>query len=255
MTIDLLLDRARELWAELAVTPVRFTSPDGVNVVVSPESQMCPPSWTGIVVLGDASIITVPSDHIAELIAGAASKLSCEEFVDPDRLREVLLPVLDVRGPAALFYLDRADFRPVPAHGDAVVEEVPPGGDEGLAALLARAGEEDAEESGLADITSPACVLRDGDDVVAAAGYCVWPQSVAHLSVLVAPDRRSRGLARAVASAAVARALDAGMLPQWRARPEASKRVALALGFQEVGAQLSVHLSDDDPMTPPTHRP
>ncbi|MBA4864660.1 GNAT family N-acetyltransferase, partial [Streptomyces sp. PSKA54] len=110
---------------------------------------------------------------------------------------------------------------------------------------LARAGEEEAGESGLEDITSPAFVLRGGHEVVAAAGYQTWPQSVAPLSVLVAPDRQGRGLARVVASAAVAHALDAGLLPQWRARPYPSRRVALALGFQELGCQLSIRLGDN----------
>ncbi|MEV0538037.1 GNAT family N-acetyltransferase [Kitasatospora sp. NPDC050463] len=240
MSSDLLCDRARELWVELAVEPVEFSSSDGANVVVSPGSRLCPPLWTGIVVLGDAGIVTVPSVQVAKLLAGASIKLSGEELVDEDRLREVL-PVLDVLGPAALFYLDRVDF--LSTQGAAAVEEVVCG-DDGLAILLVRAGEEDAGESGLEDITSPAFVLREGDDVVAAAGYQVWPQSVAHLSVLVAPGHRGRGLARVVASAAVAHALDAGLLPQWRARPHPSKRVALALGFRQLGFQLSVRLGD-----------
>jgi hypothetical protein len=33
-----------------------------------------------------------------------------------------------------------------------------------------------------------------------------------------------------------------GLLPQWRARPEPSRRVARALGFRELGAQLSIRL-------------
>ncbi|MFJ5846412.1 GNAT family N-acetyltransferase [Streptomyces sp. NPDC092903] len=238
MSSDLLCDRARGLWVELAVESVEFSSSDGANVVVSPGSRLCPPLWTGIVVLGDAGIVTVPSVQVAKLLAGASIKLSGEELVDEERLREVL-PVLDVLGPASLFYLDRVDF--LPTQGAAAVEEVVCG-DDGLAILLVRAGEEDAGESGLEDITSPAFVLREGDDVVAAAGYQVWPQSVAHLSVLVAPGHRGRGLARVVASAAVAHALDAGLLPQWRARPHPSKRLALALGFRQLGSQLSVRL-------------
>ncbi|MYV58866.1 GNAT family N-acetyltransferase, partial [Streptomyces sp. SID4931] len=43
-----------------------------------------------------------------------------------------------------------------------------------------------------------------------------------------------------VAHAATAHALAAGLLPQWRARPPASRRVARALGYREVGRQLSV---------------
>ncbi len=237
---DLLLDRARALWKELAARPVEFSSsPDGANVVVSPGSRLCPPLWAGIVVLGGASIITVPSMQVGQVMAGVSSKLSGEELVDEDRLREVLA-ILDGLGPASLFYLDRADF--LPAQGGAAVEEAVDGDDE-LAALLSRAGDEDTGESGMADITSPAFVIREYDDVVAAAGYQVWPRSVAHLSVLVAPGHRGRGLARVVASAAVAHALDAGLLPQWRARPRPSKRVALALGFRELGSQLSVRIA------------
>ncbi|MEU8103248.1 GNAT family N-acetyltransferase [Nonomuraea muscovyensis] len=71
---------------------------------------------------------------------------------------------------------------------------------------------------------SEAFVIRDGDQVIATAGYRLWPGSAAHLSVLTALRRRGHGLARAVASAAVADALTHGLLPQWRARPEPSRR-------------------------------
>ncbi|WP_345181947.1 GNAT family N-acetyltransferase [Streptomyces lavendulae] len=170
----------------------------------------------------------------------AARNMTHDELVDIDRLRAVL-PVLDVLGPASLFYLGRDGFLPV--HEGAGVEQLPIG-DGGLSALLARAGEEEAGESGLEDISSPAFCLRRGDEVVAAAGYQSWPRSVAHLSVLVAPHCRGRRLARAVASAAVAHALDARLLPQWRARLYPSQCVAVALGFRELGAQLSVRLGD-----------
>lgn len=46
-------------------------------------------------------------------------------------------------------------------------------------------------------------------------------------------------------SAAVAHALTAGLLPQWRARAQASRRVARALGLRELGSQLSVRLDLD----------
>ncbi|MFI1501142.1 GNAT family N-acetyltransferase [Streptomyces platensis] len=240
MSSERLRDRARELWTELAAKPVEFPSSEGANVVVSPGSRLCPPLWTGIVVLGGAGVVTVPSVRAAELMACASSTLPPEELVDADRLRAVL-PVLGVLGPASLCYLDRAGFLPV--RGGAAVEEAVYDHD-GVSALLAGAGEEDADESGLVDITSPAFVLSKSGGVIAAAGYQTWPRSVAHLSVLVAPGKRGRGLARVVASAAVAHALAEGLLPQWRARPYPSKRVALALGFQELGAQLSVRLDE-----------
>ncbi|MFJ9809001.1 GNAT family N-acetyltransferase [Streptomyces sp. NPDC101158] len=240
MADDLLLVRARDLWAELAGTPVEFCPSEGAQIVVASGSRLCPPSWTGIVRIGAATLVTAPSMQAARMVDDAARKMTHEEVVDIARLRAVL-PVLDVLGPASLFYLGRDGF--LPAHEGAGVEQLPTG-DGGLASLLGLVGEEDAGESGLGDISSPAFCLRRGDQVVAAAGYQSWPRSVAHLSVLVAPHCRGRHLARVVASAAVAHALDAGLLPQWRARPYPSQRVAVALGFQELGAQLSVRLGD-----------
>ncbi|WP_433289367.1 GNAT family N-acetyltransferase [Micromonospora sp. CA-244673] len=86
-------------------------------------------------------------------------------------------------------------------------------------------------------------VVRDGAGVAAAAGYRQWPRSVAHLCVLTSSRFRGRGLARAVASAAVAEALQNQLLPQWRARPEASRRLARRLGFHELGSQVSIRIS------------
>ncbi|MFD3519238.1 GNAT family N-acetyltransferase [Streptomyces sp. NPDC058653] len=253
------MTHARALWTELAGVQVEFTSP--ADVVVAPDSLLCPPGWAGIVRIGDAAVVTAPDTRGADALRRAARHLSSAELVDPARLREALgatAPPLDVLGPAALFYLDRGRDTFVPAlpersgAGDRLSLAVEPAtGDhsaptEGpaapLAELLTAVGTADADESGLEEITSPAFVLRDGGDVVAAAGYALWPRSVAHVCVLVAPGLRRRGLARIVASAAVAHALDTGLLPQWRARPYPSRRVAAALGFRELGAQLSVRM-------------
>ncbi|WP_329385937.1 GNAT family N-acetyltransferase [Streptomyces sp. NBC_01716] len=228
--------RACALWTELAGVQVEFGSPAGV--VVAPGSLLCPPGWAGIVRIGDAAVVTAPDVRGAQAMREAAGKLSCAELVDPARLSEALsgrAPVLDVLGPAALFYLERDGF--VPGSPGRVEK-----GDSAPAALLAAVGTADADESGLGEITSPAFLLREGEDVVAAAGYLVWPRAVAHLCVLVAPHRRRRGLAGIVASAAVSHALGAGLLPQWRARPYASRRVAAGLGFRELGTQLSVRM-------------
>ncbi|MEV0824344.1 GNAT family N-acetyltransferase [Nonomuraea rubra] len=88
-------------------------------------------------------------------------------------------------------------------------------------ALLASVPEHEARESGLDEVESTVyVVVRDGPEVVAAAGYRTWLESAAHVCVLTAPGRRGRGLARAVASATVAR----------------------ALGFREYGTQISLRL-------------
>ncbi|MFC5664565.1 GNAT family N-acetyltransferase [Kitasatospora misakiensis] len=240
MSIDPLLARARGLWEELASVPVSFAPSGGVSVVVSTESRMCPSGWVGVVVLGDSAIVTTPSEDTAKTVRDALADLPVGALADAPSVRGVL-PVARILGPAALAYVSDDGFRPVAARG-LTVEQVP-GGHPDLRKLENVAGADDSDESGLGEITSPAFVIREGGEVVAAAGYRSWPSRTAHVSVLTSPQRRGRGLARTAGSEAVAHALAAGLLPQWRARVPASRRVALALGFRELGAQLSVELA------------
>ncbi|MFJ1755141.1 GNAT family N-acetyltransferase [Kitasatospora sp. NPDC088134] len=100
----------------------------------------------------------------------------------------------------------------------------------------------DRDEAGLDEITSPAFAVTEGSTVLAACGYRTWPFATAQFGVLTAPPHRGRGLAATAATAAARHALAAGLLPQWRARPAASRRVARRIGFQELGTQLSIEV-------------
>lgn len=239
MSTDPVLTRVHDLWERLAAVPVSFSSPDPVNVVVSPKSMICPPGWAGFVVLRGRAIVTAPSPSAAASIRSAVAKLPVENLVDPDSLRREL-PLAHVLGPATLAYVDEHDFQAA-AQGSVLIDRLSSGRPD-LHRLEILAGEEDWAESGLAEITSPVFVIRIQDEVVAAAGFRTWPGRTAHMSVLTAPEVRGRGLARLTGSAAVAHALEVGLLPQWRARAPQSKRVAFALGFREFGAQHSVEL-------------
>ncbi|MBL1110315.1 GNAT family N-acetyltransferase [Streptomyces sp. 5-8] len=242
MAVDPLLKQAQALWETLAAVPVSFPLAEGLNVVTSPVSRLAPPSWTGIVVLGDSAIVTAPTDRAAQMLRRVLGGLPTSALASPAAVRAVL-PVNEVLGPAVLGYVSRDVFRPVPA--DRSVERLAPGHPD-LLALVKSVPPEDAGESAMDEITSAAFVVRKGADVVAAAGFQAWPASAAHLCVLTAPGERGRGLARQVASAAVAQALADGLLPQWRARPTASRNVARALGFRELGSQLSLRLDQEE---------
>jgi RimJ/RimL family protein N-acetyltransferase len=229
--------RARELWECLAGTTAGFAP--AISVAVSPRSYLCPPGWAGIVVMGDAALATARDHQTARVVEQALGGLPAASLTGTEVLSS-RLPVAEFLGPAALAYLDPADFRPQP--GDAVT--TPLGLDHpGLRQFLQAAGTHDVEESGIQEITTPAFAVREHGQVVAAAGYRDWPCGTAHLSVLTASGARGRGLARAAASAAVAHAIEEGRLPQWRARPQASQRVAHALGFRELGSQVSIRLA------------
>ena len=229
--------RARELWECLAGNAAGFTP--ALSVAVSPRSYLCPPGWVGIVVLGGAALAAAPDHDTARFVEQALGGLPAASLTDTEVLSS-RLPVAEIRGPAALAYLDPAEFRPQP--GDAVA--TPVGLDHpGFRQFLLAADTDDVEESGIGEITAPAFAVREHGQVAAAAGYRDWPCGTAHLSVLTASAARGRGLARAAASAAVAHAIEEGRLPQWRARPPASRRVARALGFRELGFQVSIRLA------------
>ncbi|MEY2227936.1 GNAT family N-acetyltransferase [Streptomyces sp. BF23-19] len=238
MSMDPLLARAQGLWEDLARVPVSFAPKGGVNVVVSPESGLCPVGWVGVVALGGSAIVTVPTESASVIVRDALWGMPVDSVVDAAAVREVL-PVAGVLGPAMLSYVSPEGFRPTVA--PPMVEQLP-GRHPAVCGLEEAAGHEDAAEAALAETTSPAFVVRKDGRVVAAAGYQVWLRRTAHLSVLTAPDARGRGLARVTGSAAAAHALAEGLLPQWRAVSVASQRVAAALGFEEMGAQLSIEV-------------
>ncbi|WP_067226694.1 GNAT family N-acetyltransferase [Streptomyces sp. NBRC 109706] len=247
--------RARALWCELAGEPVAFpAAPGELAAVVAPASRLAPEGWVGVLELGGSAIATAPDEEqrrrLLEALPAPATRSAPPtegvSLTDPDAALAAL-PVREVLGPATLGYTSAADFRPArPTPG---IGELP-ARDLRLAALLERVAADEASESGLDEIDSPAFVLTSGSEVLAAAGYVDWPGAAAHVCVLTAPERRGRGLARRVASAAVEHALARGLLPQWRARPPASRAVARALGFQELGTQLSLLLGPFDTPSP-----
>ncbi len=233
-----LLSRARTMWESLAGVHVAFTP--AVRVALSPESRLCPPGWVGIVVIAGAAIATAPDARTVQTVQRSIGDVPPVLLTDRELL-QTRCEIIEVLGPAALAYLDPAEFHPL--HSSAVIHPQ----DEEMRQYLAAAVAEDVAESGLTEITSPAFGIRQRGRIVAAAGYRRWPGRVAQLSVLTAPGARNRGLGRLVASAAVESALRDGLLPQWRARPEASRRVAQAVGFRELGSQISIHLRAGTP--------
>ena len=236
MPLITLVERARAVWESLAGVPVVFAP--AMRVAVSPRSRLCPPGWVGLVVIADAAIATAPDPRTAHIIEHALSAVPAASVTDANLLHRNLA-ISDMLGPATLAYLDPADFRPPDA--PAVIEQLD-ARDPTFWQFWSQVDAADLSESGIDQITSPAFTVREHGQITAAAGYRDWPGEVAHLSVLTALPVRGRGLARAVASAAVSHALRENKLPQWRARPEASRHIAQVLGFRELGSQVSICL-------------
>jgi GNAT superfamily N-acetyltransferase len=238
--IDDLTVRARALWTHCAAAPIEFPVGGGIAVAVSPQSMMCPQGWAGIAVIGDAAIATAPNEEVAATVRRELGGMPIADLIEGRRVLKAL-PTQRALGPTTLAYLDASDFDPSTSTAFDAVEQVGADAPE-LRALDASVPQDESDEATILEITSPAFVVREGGRVIAASGYRTWPCRIAHISVITAPDARGRGLAKATGAAAARHALDAGLTPQWRARVPASQHVARALGFREIGTQISVLL-------------
>jgi GNAT acetyltransferase len=148
-------------------------------------------------------------------------------------------PIEATLAPADLMCADPRLLRP-PNHVD--VDQVPKS-DQRVAKLVESVSVEDRNEADVLDVTSPMFVAMLGHEIVSVCGYRVWVGALAHLSVLTHPDARNRGFAKSVGGASAAHAPANGLVPQWRARPKASQAVGRSLGFQALGAQLSLRIA------------
>ena len=106
---------------------------------------------------------------------------------------------------------------------------------------------DDVNEVGLSDLENRYTIVHEVDGrrvPVACGAYSEWEGLLGHLSVLVDPEWRRRGLGSLAASIAAHEALAAGLTVQWRAEVSNTGSVALArkLGLSTGGIHTSVHL-------------
>lgn len=228
-------DRVRDLWRRLAGAPDAFTDA-GVVMVSGDEARVTRPGWCGVVALGDAALVTVPSliDWTERLLG--SSSLSPEALTDPDRVAEVIGPLASTLGPADLQYGfvhgPMAPHVTGPAHfGDSLVQET-----------LAAIPDDDRSEAGFGDASIESVfVAIAGDRPVAVAGYRVWEDLAAHIGVATTPATRRMGHGRAAAHAAAAHATSRGLVVQWRSlwSNDASRELGRSLGLIACGRQFS----------------
>ena len=187
-------ERVRAAWAALAnvdaLTPLQ--------VLVRPESYLCPRGWIGILRIEECVTAVAPTPELVSPLTSALADLSPEDATSPDRVAERLPGVVETLGPAKLYY--RGDR--FPAATSAVTVDVVPLSQ--IGDLLAAADADELEESGLAHVASKVSVIRsEFGEPVAACGYRYWPEQIAHLSVLTRADHRRKRLAAAVAIDAI----------------------------------------------------
>ena len=230
--------RVRAAWATIA----NVDALQPLEVLVQPESRLCPPGWVGILRIEDCVTAVAPTPELVRALIEALAELSPSDATSPDRVIERLPGVVETLGPSTLSY--RGDR--FPAAASAVLVDVVPLST--IGDLLGAVANEEFEETGFAHVTSLVSIIRSElGEPIAACGYRQWPAQIAHLSVLTRADHRGKRLGAAVAIDAIWRALGEGLLPQWRARFAASQGVARAIGFEEMGGQLSLRIDGIGP--------
>ena len=224
--------RIERSWAELAGVPRLLPR----QIIVRPRSMLGREGWVAVLFIGGNLAVAVPEDALVQRVGDALSEVPLPG-INAEAVLSALTSV-EVVGPASLFYPPGSSpferepdvFRAAPAELDEFRRTL---------------SEIDLVESGLRDVGSDVFALRgDASALVAVCGYRRWPAHIANLFVATAPHHRRLGAGRRVAREAIADAISNGLLPQWRARPEASKALARSLGLEEWGFQMSLRLDE-----------
>jgi GNAT superfamily N-acetyltransferase len=216
----------REYWAgRLGVAPDAFNS-EGVTVGTTDEDGLT------VFWCGDAVVVGAPEQlrHTAER---QTDLLSAIDSTDGDEIRDwygAFERVETVLGPAFWGYTDEGAFEPVVSSARVLGRA-----DESAYASLREAVPASAwDNGGPAFVPGETVGLFVDDDLVAASGYDVWDDMLAHLAVVTHPDERGEGYGQAVVSRATELAVSEGLVPQYRTLAAWPWSVALAesLGFE-----------------------
>jgi RimJ/RimL family protein N-acetyltransferase len=188
------------------------------------------------IVLDAAPVVSVPS-VLLNAVAPRADQFVAEAIRDVEALRRLLAPgtVTKVIGPALLNYADRSCF--VPTDPEDTRELLPRDEASFLVMRAACPPEEwEAKDFSLGSQPTFGAFTANGE-LVAIANIRVWADRIAHISVVARPGFRGQGFGTRAVAVATGRALDIGLLPQYRVLESnaPSRRVARKLGFQSYG--------------------
>jgi GNAT superfamily N-acetyltransferase len=183
-----------------------------------------------------AKVVSLPPEH-AEMLRPIFSNLSAD--FSPKELESISLPIAStIIGPAFIGY---ADDVPPPAHAARALTI-----EDGLAAAALQTACSEIEwQHGGSDVSGrPASGVFVGSQLAALAGYEVWGGTIAHISVITHPEHRGRGFGTAAGAHLSARALAAGLLPQYRTlyANQPSIRLAGSIGFVRYATSLAIRL-------------
>lgn len=165
-----------------------------------------------------------------------------DDVMQEDRLLSLVGDAAErVIGPAFVGYTDHDNFQP--AHSDAV-RLLGPQDAAAFAALQAACDSQDWDHGGSELGGQPVMGTFAGAQLAAVAGYSLWGDRIAHLSVVTHPQFRGQGHGRAVISGLTAEVLRRGLVPQYRTLAANTPSMVLArgLGFASYATTVAVRL-------------
>lgn len=191
---------------------------------------------------GAAPVVSLPA-ALLERFGGGVAEVAADGLVDDGRWSRVFGSALErVVGPAEIRYADAGTLRP--ALVDAPVRLLKEADRPALERLRRAVDATEWEHGGSQqDAHVVAGTFVDGE-LAAVAGYAPWDGRIAHLRVVTHPAQRGRGLGAGVVEHVARGALDAGLVPQYRALASnaASLRIADRLGFVPYAVSLAARL-------------
>lgn len=237
MLDDSVIAIATRYWAgHLGCAPEELFSEPLRLVTHSPDLA----DYDGVFALfrGGGATVSLPANRaiaLRPLLTGLGRDCS------PEALAEALRPVAEkIIGPAYIGYCTEVVGPIHPAR------TLNPEGKPALQALQQVCNATEWEHGGSSTESPCSGAFADGK-LVALAGYEIWGGTIAHISVITHPDYRDRGFARSAVAHLSARALEAGLLPQYRTLEtnRASIRISETLGFRPYARSIAVRLAKE----------
>ena len=190
--------------------------------------------------LRNQTLIVAVSADLLEVFRLRAETWPQAEVLDRERFQRLIdHPIDRIIGPAFIGYTDRVAFRPVSVEG---VRFLGPKDHSALATLSAACTGIEWEHGGSKIEHSPITGMFADGQLVAIAGYTLWGDVIAHISVLCHPFYRGRGYGRAVVSRLTEEVMNQRLLPQYQTLEAnlASMAVGRALGFERYATTVTV---------------
>ena len=197
-----------------------------------------------ILALGDHPVISLPPVALAlsaratawtrAQLAAPGNLLADLGSLGAGRVERIVGPAPISYGLEGLYLEDAARARVLTAADAPALEQ-----------LRAACGNDDWDHGGSEHAAAGALFgTFDGARLVAVASYQVWGDRIAHIAIATAPAWRGRGFGKAAVALAARRALEQGLVPQYRTLRSntASMAIGKHLCFIEYGFSVAIRL-------------